>query len=40
MEYPPFSLFKLVFILRNLKMDLSEIGLDGMDWIDMAQDMD
>jgi hypothetical protein len=24
----------------NIRMDLSEIGLDGMDWIDMAQDRD
>jgi hypothetical protein len=23
-----------------IKMDLREIGWDGMDWIDMAQDMD
>jgi hypothetical protein len=22
----------------NIKMDLSEIGCDGMDWIDVAQD--
>jgi hypothetical protein len=22
----------------NIKMDLSEIGWDGMDWIDLAQD--
>jgi hypothetical protein len=22
----------------NIKMDLREIGWDGMDWIDMAQD--
>jgi hypothetical protein len=22
----------------NIKMDLKEIGWDGMDWIDMAQD--
>jgi hypothetical protein len=24
----------------NIKMDLREIGCDGMDWIDLAQDMD
>jgi hypothetical protein len=24
----------------NVKMDLREIGWDGMDWIDMAQDRD
>jgi hypothetical protein len=24
----------------NIKMDLSEIGWDGMDWIDLAQDRD
>jgi hypothetical protein len=24
----------------NIKMDLREIGLDGEDWIDMAQDRD
>jgi hypothetical protein len=24
----------------NIKMDLREIGWDGLDWIDMAQDMD
>jgi hypothetical protein len=24
----------------NIKMDLREIGWDGMDWIDVAQDMD
>jgi hypothetical protein len=24
----------------NIKMDLREIGWDGMDWIDLAQDMD
>jgi hypothetical protein len=22
----------------NIKMDLREIGLDGMDWVDLAQD--
>jgi hypothetical protein len=26
--------------LDNIKMDLSEIGWDGMDWIDLAQDRD
>jgi hypothetical protein len=24
----------------NIKIDLREIGLDGVDWIDMAQDRD
>jgi hypothetical protein len=24
----------------NIKMDLREIGWDGVNWIDMAQDMD
>jgi hypothetical protein len=24
----------------NIKMDLREIGLDGIYWIDLAQDMD
>jgi hypothetical protein len=24
----------------NIKMDLREIGLDGMDWIKLAQDRD
>jgi hypothetical protein len=24
----------------NIKMDLREIGRDGMDWMDMAQDRD
>jgi hypothetical protein len=24
----------------NIKMDLTEIGWDGVDWIDMAQDRD
>jgi hypothetical protein len=24
----------------NIKMDLREIGWDGMDWTDVAQDMD
>jgi hypothetical protein len=26
--------------LKNIKMDLGEIGWDGMDWIDLAQDRD
>jgi hypothetical protein len=25
--------------VNNIKMDLREIGCDGMDWIDLAQDM-
>jgi hypothetical protein len=24
--------------VNNIKMDLREIGLDGIDWIDLAQD--
>jgi hypothetical protein len=24
----------------NIKMDLTEIGCDGVDWIDLAQDRD
>jgi hypothetical protein len=24
----------------NIKMDLSEIGWDGVDWVDLAQDRD
>jgi hypothetical protein len=24
----------------NIKMNLREIGLDGMDWIDLAEDRD
>jgi hypothetical protein len=24
----------------NIKMDVNEIGWDGMDWIDLAQDRD
>jgi hypothetical protein len=24
----------------NIKMDLREVGRDGMDWIDLAEDMD
>jgi hypothetical protein len=24
----------------NIKMDFREVGWDGMDWIDLAQDMD
>jgi hypothetical protein len=26
--------------LENMKMDLREIGWDGMDWIELAQDND
>jgi hypothetical protein len=26
--------------MDNIKMDLREIGWRGMDWIDLAQDMD
>jgi hypothetical protein len=27
-------------LVGNIKMDLREIGWDGMDWIDLAQDRD
>jgi hypothetical protein len=30
--------FRVTVILDNVKMDFREIGWDGMDWIDMAQD--
>jgi hypothetical protein len=26
--------------MENIKMDLREIGWDGMDWIDLTQDRD
>jgi hypothetical protein len=26
--------------VNNIKMDLKDIGWDGMDWIDLAQDRD
>jgi hypothetical protein len=26
--------------MNTIKMDLKEIGWDGMDWIDLAQDRD
>jgi hypothetical protein len=26
--------------MKNVKMDLREIGWDGMDWIDLTQDRD
>jgi hypothetical protein len=26
--------------MDNIKMDLGEIGWDGRDWMEMAQDMD
>jgi hypothetical protein len=26
--------------MNNVRMDLREIGWDGMDWIDLAQDRD
>jgi hypothetical protein len=26
--------------VNNIKMDLRQIGWDGMDWIDLAQDKD
>jgi hypothetical protein len=28
------------WLVDNIKMDLREIGWDGMDWIDLAQDRD
>jgi hypothetical protein len=31
-------LFKYIYI--NIKMDLREVGWDGRDWIDLAQDRD
>jgi hypothetical protein len=27
-------------LVDNIKMDLGEVGWDGMDWIDLAQDRD
>jgi hypothetical protein len=27
-------------MVDNIKMDLKEIGWNGIDWIDLAQDMD
>jgi hypothetical protein len=30
----------LMMWVDNIKMDLREIGWDGMDWIDLAQDRD
>jgi hypothetical protein len=27
-------------VVNNIKMDLTEIGWDGMDWIDLAQGRD
>jgi hypothetical protein len=27
-------------VVDNIKMDVREIGWDGMDWIDLAQDKD
>jgi hypothetical protein len=27
-------------VIINIRMDLGEIGWDGMDWIDLAQDRD
>jgi hypothetical protein len=27
-------------LVNNIKMDLGEIGWDGVDWMDMAQDRD
>jgi hypothetical protein len=32
--------FMETFPNNNIKMDLREIGWDGMDWIDLAQDRD
>jgi hypothetical protein len=27
-------------IIENIRMDLGEIGWDGVDWVDLAQDRD
>jgi hypothetical protein len=27
-------------LINNIRMDLREIGLGGMDWIDLAEDRD
>jgi hypothetical protein len=35
-----FTLHFIIFLYDNIKMDLQEVGLGGMDWIDMAQDRD
>jgi hypothetical protein len=32
--------FFLCVLLTYVKMDLGEIGWDGVDWIDLAQDRD
>jgi hypothetical protein len=29
-----------MYVVDNIKMDISEIGWNGVDWIDMAQDRD
>jgi hypothetical protein len=34
------SIFNLFWWVDNNKMDLREIGWDGMDWIELAQDRD
>jgi hypothetical protein len=31
---------RFVRLVDNIKMDLREIGLNGMDWIDLSQDRD
>jgi hypothetical protein len=30
----------MYYWVDNIKLDLREIGWDGMDWIDLAQDRD
>jgi hypothetical protein len=32
--------YLLQFLQTHLKMDLQEVGWGGMDWIELAQDMD
>jgi hypothetical protein len=33
-------LLKLFFLVSFIKMDLRDVGWDGRDWIDLAQDRD
>ena len=32
--------FGIEYLPDNIKMDFKEIGCNGVDWIDLAQDMD